>query len=385
MLKRFIPFVIVLSLIVVVLGACAPATPAAPTAAPTQVSAAQPTSAPTSAPTRAATTAVTTAATAAATVANTPAPTNTPPPPNCAKMANAPAAPAAGQLGAADKPIVMTFVPSGDVPTITRAGTGIADCLTKMTGLTYKIEVGTANSASIEAMGAGKAQIGFLNTFSVLLARQKYNIVPVLVAARKYATNDLDPDKGLKDQLTTFYKGQFITKKGSGIKTIADLKGKTFCFTDPTSTSGTIIPQIVLKANGINPDKDLKAITFAGSHPNVATAVYKGDCDAGATFIDARTDAAVQKAAPDILDKTEVFFDTIRIPSDGMQVVKDLDAKLVDVTVSSILAIMQDPGGKAMVRSLYSYDAFDKVQPTFYDEFRDLLVKAGVDPASFVK
>ena len=43
-----------------------------------------------------------------------------------------------------------------------------------MTGLTFKIEVGTSFAATIEAMGANKAQVGFLNTFSELLAEQKY-------------------------------------------------------------------------------------------------------------------------------------------------------------------------------------------------------------------
>ncbi|MEI7997810.1 MAG: hypothetical protein WCH01_23245, partial [Methylococcaceae bacterium] len=43
---------------------------------------------------------------------------------------------------------------------ITKAGTAIADCLSKMTGLTFKIEVGTTFGASIEAMGANKAQVG---------------------------------------------------------------------------------------------------------------------------------------------------------------------------------------------------------------------------------
>ena len=72
----------------------------------------------------------------------------------------------------------------------------------------------------------------------------------------------------------------------------ADLKGKTFCFVDPNSTSGYIVPRIILKANGIDPDTDFKATQNAGSHQNVATAVYKGDCDAGVTFIDVLTDAA---------------------------------------------------------------------------------------------
>ena len=67
----------------------------------------------------------------------------TPPPaPKCDKLPNAPTV-NAGELGSADKPIVITFVPSGDTGKITKAGTAIADCLTQMTGLNFKIEVGT--------------------------------------------------------------------------------------------------------------------------------------------------------------------------------------------------------------------------------------------------
>jgi phosphonate transport system substrate-binding protein len=331
-----------------------------------------------------------TAATPApAAVAKTEAPTPAPtaPPPACEKLADAPAAPAAGQLGAADNPIVITFVPSGDTGKITKAGTAIADCLSKMTGLAFKMEVGTTFASSIEAMGAEKAQVSFLNTFSVLLAEQKYQIVPALVAIRKYATNDVDPDKALKDQLEPFYKGQFIASTASGIKSFADLKGKTFCFVDPNSTSGYIVPRIILKANGIDPDKDFKATTNAGSHPNVAIAVYKGDCDAGVTFINVLTDTASNLAAtyPDIATKVTVFSDTDKIPNDGMQFIKSLDPKLQAIIVEGMLAMAKDPGGKAVLKSLYNYDSFQKVDATFYDDFAAVLKKAGVDPATLVK
>src|SRR5512135_3038203 len=292
-------------------------------------------------------------------------------PPVCNKLDGMPTA-AAGTLGAPDKPIVITFVPSGDVGTITKAGTAIADCLSKLTGLTYQIEVGTNYAASIEAMGSGHAQFGFLNTFSVLLAEAKYQVVPVLVALRNY-----------KGKLENYYQGQFIANNNSGIKSIADLKGKTFCFVDPNSTSGEIIPRIVMKANGIDPDKDLKAVTEAGSHDNVAIAVYKGDCDAGSTFVDVRTDsAAVKSAYPDILDKVSQFYLTDNIPNDGLQHIKGLDQKIVDATVNGLLAIAQDPGGKAMLKSLYSYGGLAKIEPNFYDDFAGLLKKAGVDPQS---
>ena len=377
----------VMTVLVLAVSACAPAATPAPTQppateAPTEVVA---TEAPTEAATEAPTAAATEAATEAATVA--PPTATAAPPPACEKLPDAPAAPAAGQLGAADNPIVITFVPSGDTGKITTAGTAIADCLSKMTGLNFKMEVGTTFAASIEALGAEKAQVGFLNTFSALLAGAKYGVSPALVAVRKYATNDLDPDKALSGQLEPFYKGQFIANVDSGINSFADLKGKTFCFVDPNSTSGYIVPRIILAANGINPDTDFAATQNAGSHNNVAIAVYKGDCDAGVTYINVLTDSSANLAAqyPDIADKVKGFAVTDPIPNDGMQFIKNLDPNLQKVIVEGMMAMAQDPGGKAVLKSLYNYDNFQEVDPTFYNDFLAVLQKAGVDPASLVK
>jgi len=296
-------------------------------------------------------------------------------------------APAAGKLGAADTPITMAFVPSGESGVIATASTAIADCLNKMTGLTYAVQTGTSYAAAIEAMGAGKAQVGFLNTFSILLAQAKYGIIPALINIRNYQTNDLDPDKALSGKLEPFYKAQYITTAASGIKTFADLKGKSFCFVDPLSTSGYIIPRIELKANGINPDTDFSATTNAGSHQNVAAGVYKGDCDAGVTFINVLTDATLNKTYPDLQTKLTVFADSIRIPNDGVQYIKTLDPKLQAITTEALLAMAADPGGKAVLAKLYTINAFQKIDPTFtmYADFLKVLQKAGVDPTTMIK
>jgi len=367
-----------LALIVVfamTLSACGAAATPAPTAmpAPTTVPAATDTSAPTAVPATA-----TTAATAVPTAV----------PPVCNKLPDAPATPASGQLGASDTPITIAFVPSGESGVIATASQAIADCLNQMTGLTYTIQTGTSYAAAIEAMGGGKAQVGFLNTFSILAAQAKYGIIPALINLRNYSTNDLDPDKALGNQLEPFYRGQFIANQASGIKTFADLKGKNFCFVDPLSTSGYIVPRIQMLANGINPDTDIKS-TVSGSHPNVAIAVYKGDCDAGVTYINVLTDAATNLAGtyPDISQKVYVFADTIRIPNDGVQYIKTFDPKLQAITTEGLLAMSNDPGGKAVLAKLYAVNAFQKIDASFtdYSDFAAVLQKAGVDPASLVK
>lgn len=377
----------VLVIAAMLLAACAPA--ATPAPAPTEPPApAQPTEAPkpTEAPAQPTEAPKPTEAPAQP-EATVPPPTPTPPPPpKCDPLANLPTV-AAGELGSPEKPIVLAFVPSGDTGKITKAGTAIAECLTTMTGLTFEIEVGTTFAASIEAMGAEKAQVGFLNTFSVLLAEQKYQIVPALAVLRKYNTNDVDPDKDMKGQLQPYYKGQFIANKASGITSFADLKGKTFCFVDPNSTSGYIIPRIILMANGIDPDKDFKAVQNAGSHNNVAIAVYKGDCDAGVTYIDVLTDAAanLKEKYPDITDKVSPFAVTERIPNDGVQFIKTMDPKLQEAITEGLVAMAKDPGGNAVLRGLYTINDFQKIDATFYAGFADVLKKAGVDPASLVK
>lgn len=378
MRSKFYVLMAIVVIAVMALSACAPAATPEPTMAPVEPTAVPATEVPaTAVPTEV-------PPTVEPTVAPTVAPTAIPM--VCDKLADAPTV-EAGQWGAADNPIVIAFVPSGDTGKITKAGTAIADCLGQMTGLSFKIEVGTSFGASIEAMGSQKAQVGFLNTFSVLLAEQKYQIVPALVNLRKYATNDIDPDKDLGGQMEPFYKGQFIANVSANVKSYADLKGKTFCFVDPNSTSGYIVPNIVLKANGLDPETDFKAIQNAGSHDKVAVAVYQGDCDAGVTYIDVRTDAAAKlnEKYPDITDKVIPFADTDRIPNDGVQYIKELDPKVQAIITKGLLAMAADPGGAATLKSLYNINGYIEVKPDFYNDFAAVLKKAGVDPAELVK
>jgi len=56
---------------------------------------------------------------------------------------------------------------------------------------------------------------------------------------------------------------------------------------------------LTLRANNIDPEKDLK-IVDAGSHDAVVAAVYSGDVDVGSVYVDART--RLEDEYPDVMD-----------------------------------------------------------------------------------
>jgi phosphonate transport system substrate-binding protein len=272
------------------------------------------------------------------------------------------------KLGTEDNPIIMSFVPSGDTQAIIASGDQIAQVVSEKTGLAVVANVGTDFAAVREAMGAGKAHIGWLNTFNYILANEKYGVDVGLVTERF----------GL-----TTYTGQLNVRADSGITSLEDLKGKVMCWVDPNSTSGYIIPRIMLKANGIDPDKDFGKTVEAGSHNNVITQVYNGDCDVGASYADARS--SIEADFPDVKEKVVVLATTTDIPNDSVSFIKDMPADMRDQIVNALLEYAGTEEGKEALANLYSIAGLQKADDTFYDAFRADLSKAGIDIEELAK
>jgi len=269
--------------------------------------------------------------------------------------------PAKPALGTEENPIVIAFVPSGEAPEILASAEEITKLLSEKTGYAIKGEVATSYSAVIEAMGTGKAHMGTLATFAYLLAHEKYGVDCALVAVR-YGS--------------AFYKGEIIAGADTGITKIEDLAGKTVCWVDAASTSGYIIPRVMLKAAGVDPDTDLAQQIEAGSHPNVVLAVYSGDCDAGATYVDAR--GTIEDEHPDVNEKVMVIAESDEIPNDGLQFIKDFPADMREKIVKAFLEIMETPEGVEAMGKAYGWDAVVEKDDSFYDPFRATLEAAGV-------
>ena len=272
---------------------------------------------------------------------------------------------AATDLGTADNPIVMSFVPSGDTQDIIASGDTLATMLSEATGLVVEANVGTDFSAVREAMCAGQAQIGWLNTFNYVMANEQCGVDAGMVTSRFDATT---------------YSGQIIVRADSGIETLADLEGKVMCWVDPASTSGYIIPRIMLAAEGVDPDTAFSETIEAGSHNNVVTQVYNGDCDAGATFSDART--GIEEEFPDVLEVVSVLATTSEIPNDSVSFTADFPAEMRAEIIAALLDISASPEGQEALNTLYNIEALQESNDAFYDTFRADLSRAGhFDPA----
>ena len=80
------------------------------------------------------------------------------------------------------------------------------------------------------------------------------------------------------------YLGIIITNKKSGIKNMEEAKGHTFAFTDPNSTSGFLVPNMLFYRDmQVKPEEYFSEVRFSGSHGASILLVANNDIDVAAT------------------------------------------------------------------------------------------------------
>ncbi len=269
-------------------------------------------------------------------------------------------------LGTEDNPIVWVLVPSQDTQVVLTGADEIAAVFEEETGLIVEPFITPNYTAALEAMCSGEAHMGALNTFNYVRGKAR-GCADVGLASVRFGS--------------TFYQGQLVTHVDAGVEGIEDFAGKTFCRVDPTSTSSWIFPSITMQAAGIDPENDLADIIDTGGHDAVVIAIYNGDCEVGATFIDARTN--VEEDFPDVMDVVVVVGESAAIPNDTISFLPDLDSDVRAALVAVFLKLASTDEGLAILNSVYSWDGMEEVVDSFYDGLRQQLEAAGIDFETF--
>lgn len=345
MSKRFVyTLLAVLVVMALVLSGCA---------TPTATSAPKPTDAPTQVP-----------------PTKEPEPTPIPPTPE----------PTAIPLGSPENPIIMAQAPSATSQELVTGGQAIAAKLTEMTGYTITVVVPTNYSAMIEAMASGNAHMGWMPPLAYMLASEK-GAAEVAMAVIRSGSDHYGSQyiANVASGFTSYFDPETNTNTADAATALAQFDGKKPCWTDQLSASGYVIPQGLLGT--IVDVKKLKAAAFVQGHPTVVTALYSGGiCDFGATFIDARTNKALEGYA-DLMDKVVVIYRTDPIiPNDNVAFATGVPDEVKANIVAALQELSDTEEGRALLKSGgFDIQGLKVVEDSFYDEFRVYLQASGLD------
>jgi phosphonate transport system substrate-binding protein len=240
----------------------------------------------------------------------------------------------------------------------------IAKLISEKLGCEVQPLITTNYNAEIEAMRSGKLEFGEFGPLGYVLAHQ----IAKAEAVAAFAQPDGKPST---------YWASIVVPKGSPIKTIAEIKGHTFAFSDPASTSGHLFPAFGMRKNGIDPDKDVKGI-YAGSHTASFEALRNNKVEVG-ELNSQQIEAAMQRG---VYKDGDVAFlwKSGPIPNDPIAVRGDLPEgfkkRLTQVLQTLDLSSLPEAD-----RKLIDAEAPKLVPQTdgAYNEIRDLVKTLNID------
>lgn len=266
--------------------------------------------------------------------------------PVCLLLAGGFASPAAQAQGTLN----FGLVPAEDPRIMVQDNQALMDALHRSIGVDIRPFVATDYNGVIEALRSKRLDLALLGPFSYVLAASvaEVEVVAVLETQKQGSV----------------YHSLVIARKDRNLRSLADLKGRSFAFVDPSSTSGHLFPKTAMLRAGLEPDTDLRAI-FAGSHDAAAIAVQHGKVDAAAVA-DGLYEAAV---ARNMVKPEEIAVIWKSEPIPGFPVVmrRDLPEPVKRKIRAAFLGLRDVPWSKGAVirRGSAATDAdFDVVRET---------------------
>lgn len=172
------------------------------------------------------------------------------------------------------------------------------------------------------------------------------------------------------------FTSKFIVPVNSSAKTLRDLKGKTFTFGSPSSTSGSLMPRYFLLKEGINPDKDFSRVAYSGAHDATVAFVASGRAEGG--VLNASVwEKLVEKGDPNakavkVIATTPPYYDynwTVR---------GDLDPAIVKKLIAAFLKLDPKNPAHKEIMDLQRASRFIPSKPENYKGIEEAARSAGL-------
>ncbi len=165
----------------------------------------------------------------------------------------------------------------------------------------------------------------------------------------------------------TQFRSVFITQTDSGIKSLADLKGKQVSFGSQSSTSGHLMPRAFLLQAKLDPDRDFKRVAYSGAHDATIASVVGGRVDAAALDITVWRKFVEDKKVD--TTRVNVFYTTPPYFNYNWSVHADMPAALRERITKALLDISM---GDAEGREILTLNRATKYIATKAENYKDL-------------
>jgi phosphonate transport system substrate-binding protein len=222
---------------------------------------------------------------------------------------------------AADAVLRVSAIPDEAPTELQRKFAPLGKYLEAETGMKVVFTPVTDYATVVEALATKKIDLAWLGGFTFVQAKIRTNGTAIPIAQREEDAK---------------FTSKFITADPS-IKSLADLKGKTFAFGAPSSTSGSLMPRFFLQQAGLNPEKDFRNVAFSGAHDATVAFVSAGKAEAGVLNASVWDKLVEQKKVD--TDKVRVFATTPPYFDYNWTVRGDLDPVIIKKLTDAFLKL----------------------------------------------
>lgn len=277
-----------------------------------------------------------------------------------ATCAIAAAIPAAFPVYADDAVLRVSAIPDEAPTELQRKFAPLGKYLEAQTGIKVVFTPVSDYAAVVESLATRKIDLAWLGGFTFVQAKIRTNGTAIPIVQREEDAK---------------FTSKFITADPA-IKSLADLKGKSFAFGAPSSTSGSLMPRFFLQQAGLNPEKDFRNVAFSGAHDATVAFVAAGKSEAG--VLNASVWDKMVEAKKVDTDKVRVFATTPTYFDYNWTVRGDLDPVLVKKLTEAFLKLDPKNPEHAEIMALQRASKFIPTRKENYDGIEKAAHAAGL-------
>lgn len=197
-------------------------------------------------------------------------------------------------------------------------------------GIRLRLEASSSYSAYNEKLRRGEPHFVLPNPYQLLLAQQYGYVI----------FGKVEPDDD--------FRGIILLRKDSPLKTLAGLKGATVSFPAPTALAATLMPELYMRENGLDPRKDITQL-FSGTHESALMNLGLGVSAAACTWPPAWAD--FRREHPDMAARMEVRWQTGVLPNNGLGGLASVPEGARAQVAAALFGLSADAEGRRLLKA----------------------------------